>query len=345
MNRYDEYYDYRLASIEDVENIMEFINDWKENHILSRDKELFLWQYGRSEYDDYDNINVVLMTDKENNILGMIGYIPYSNDMNNLHISTAITRVKPGLAIPMAGIELMKRQVKLVGESANFGSGARPSTILPIFKNIFNHQTGIMQQYYMLNPKLSEYNIAKAKRPEFISYERSENKLIEYTEFEDIESAYDFEQHFDRMSFKSKQFIKKRYFGHPIYCYKKWKILNGEDHIAGLLFGREISIGQSKILRLVDFRGDLKELGRIGEALHSIMRQEGYEYIDMVVSDLPVELMIKSGFSLLDLDGDIVIPNYFEPFVRENIKIYYQTNQDLVIFKADGDQDRPNYRS
>lgn len=343
MGKYDEYYNYRLATVEDVENIMKFINDeWRENHILARDKELFLWQFGRSEYDDYDNINVVLMTDKQNRILGMIGFIAYSNSKDNLQTSAAMTKVKTGLAIPMVGIELMRRRFNLVRECACFDSGANPTTILPIYQNIFKHQTGIMQQYYMLNPKFSEYHIAKVKSPEFIEFNKGESKLVEYTEFKDIESVYDFEQQFDRMSFKSKQFIKKRYFEHPIYCYKKWKIVNGEEHVAGLLFGREVSIGQSKVLRLVDFRGDLKELGRLGEALHSIMRQEGYEYIDMMVSDLPKKLMTQSGFLLLDPDGDIVIPNYFEPFIRENIKNYFQKSQDIVIFKADGDQDRPN---
>ena len=43
---------------------------------------------------------------------------------------------------------------------------------------------------------------------------------------------------------------------------------------------------------------------------------------------------------------DIVIPNYFEPFIQENISISYFTDsqnlENLRIFKADGDQDRPS---
>lgn len=345
MNKYDEYYDYRLASIEDVDNIMKFINDeWRENHILARDKEFFLWQYGRSEYGDYDNINVVLMTDKKNKILGMMGFIPYSNNKDNLQSSSAITKVKSGMAIPLAGIELMRRRFQLVGDHIDFEYGSNPVTIVPILKNVFKRQTGVMQQYYMLNPELSEYHIAKVEQPNYNEYEKNGNELVEYTEFQDIESVYDFEPSYDRMSYKSPQYIKKRFFEHPIYYYKKWKIVSEEGQISGLLFGRELCIGSDKILRLVDFRGDLEELGRLGEALHSVMRQEGYEYIEMMVSDLPKELMAQSGFSLLDPDGNIVIPHYFEPYVRENIKLYYQKSQDIVIFKADGDQDRPNYR-
>ncbi len=36
---------------------------------------------------------------------------------------------------------------------------------------------------------------------------------------------------------------------------------------------------------------------------------------------------------------------YFDPFLRENIEIWYQkSKEEIVIFKADGDQDRPNHR-
>ena len=38
-----------------------------------------------------------------------------------------------------------------------------------------------------------------------------------------------------------------------------------------------------------------------------------------------------------------IIPNYFSPFIRENIDIYIRYNDDSTrFFKADGDQDRPN---
>lgn len=51
------------------------------------------------------------------------------------------------------------------------------------------------------------------------------------------------------------------------------------------------------------------------------------------------------GFELLDLDGETIVPNYFEPFEQRNVKIEiaYKTKGDnYVAFKADSDQDRPN---
>ena len=67
-------------------------------------------------------------------------------------------------------------------------------------------------------------------------------------------------------------------------------------------------------------------------------------------------LVVSSGYSLKGIaenlkvncdEGDIVIPNYFEPFVQKNIAINYFTDsqalENLRIYKADGDQDRPNF--
>ena len=82
-NRYDEEFEFRLATIDDVDNIMLFIKkEWGEKHILANDKELFLWQYGASEYNDFKSVNVVLAINKSKEIVGMIGFIPYSKNYN-----------------------------------------------------------------------------------------------------------------------------------------------------------------------------------------------------------------------------------------------------------------------
>ena len=47
------------------------------------------------------------------------------------------------------------------------------------------------------------------------------------------------------------------------------------------------------------------------------------------------------------LPGDgCIIPNYLTPPVHENTEYYYFTNkpENFVLFKADGDQDRPNLK-
>lgn len=342
-NRYDEEFEFRLATIDDVDNIMLFIKkEWGEKHILANDKELFLWQYGASEYSDFKSINVVLAINKSKEIVGMIGFIPYSNYEKKLHISTAITKTKSKGLIPMTGIELMKRQMKLVGESANFASGTNPETILPIFKKVFGHITGVMKQYYILNLNKEKYNVAipstNKTNHTFVS---TEYKLEEVYSFDDLVKKYDLTEENEYMSIKAPNYIKKRFFEHPYYNYKALLVINDLNKCVGVLFAREISIENTIILRIVDYRGKLENLEKIGSALNKLISDKDYEYVDLMVSDLSMIDISKSGFQLLD-DDDAIIPNYFEPFVRKNVKIYFQESQNIVIFKADGDQDRPN---
>ena len=56
----------RFATIENTDEIMNFINDnWKENHILARDKDFFLYEHQDNKRIDYvisydgDKINTV----------------------------------------------------------------------------------------------------------------------------------------------------------------------------------------------------------------------------------------------------------------------------------------------
>ena len=75
------------------------------------------------------------------------------------------------------------------------------------------------------------------------------------------------------------------------------------------------------------------------------MHEKNHEYIDFLCSGLSSTMMLRAGF--IKVNDDVVIPNYFEPFVKKNIFINFFTEssldeENLRIFKADGDQDRPS---
>lgn len=55
------------------------------------------------------------------------------------------------------------------------------------------------------------------------------------------------------------------------------------------------------------------------------------------------KILIRSGFKIKLPKDKNVIPIYFNPFIKKNIDIFYQTSdKKLVFFKADADQDRRN---
>lgn len=344
MSKIDELYEIRLATINDVDAIMDFIRrEWNENHILASNRELFLWQYGCTEYGNSRDINVLLMVSRSSGeIMGMQGFVQYSEEKISSQISTAIIKISPQIKIPMAGVELLRNQTSFVGSSGCFASGANPKTILPIYDKLFKHKTGIMQQFYVLNTNITEYKIADIKENWTPVYTNVGYSLHHIETMEELKDRFEIESCYDRLPVKSEQYFKKRYFEHPMYQYIVYGIFNPNKQCVGVVFTREICINGSKILRIVDYRGNLRELGNIGNCLEELMADNGYEYIDLMASDLDETLMKRSGFALLVPEGSNIIPNYFEPFERKNIKIYYHKSVDVVIFKADGDQDRPN---
>ena len=72
------------------------------------------------------------------------------------------------------------------------------------------------------------------------------------------------------------------------------------------------------------------------------------EYLDLYSHGVPLKILKQAGFINREKVEGLVIPNYFEPFEQKNIdlRFAYKTDQSLPpvrLFKADGDQDRPQF--
>ena len=346
MNKYDNYYTFRIADLNDVDSIMRFIRDeWSETHILGHNRDFLCWMYGNKEYGDEEKINFVLMLDNQQQIVGLNGFVVYSDDLDRRYVSSAITKVKSDLCIPMCGVELIKRFHQLVPAKAYYSAGTNPSTILPIGKKIFHYDTGLMCQYYILNERLKEYKVAVINQKRDATLVLSNYQLKEIKSIDELADKYNFEENHLYQAYKSKKYINKRFFEHPIYKYRVLGIVNPKytDTYSGVLFCREIEVNDSKICRVVDYLGEIDNLAKIGGALRTEMYEKQYEYVDFVVSELPEDIAKMAGFCLRTKTDENVIPMYFEPFVQKNIDIYYQrSDKNIMIFKADGDQDRPN---
>ena len=71
----------------------------------------------------------------------------------------------------------------------------------------------------------------------------------------------------------------------------------------------------------------------------SSIRSDFYEY---AIGD---SIMSKSGLHKNHFNDQIIVPNYFEPFVRKNINLKWAIKSSNSVmtpmFKGDCDQDRP----
>lgn len=344
MNRYDELYIFRKAKMEDLENLTRFIKEnWRQNHILANDREFFLYEHG-----DGEDLNFVICEEKASGeIVGMHGYIPYSINKELSHVCGVMTMVKKDITLPMLGVELIKRFIGITKYKTYCGIGTNPKTMIPIAKNIFQRTVGKMEHYYQLNEKVEEYKIPiiiNRNRSVINSRESVQADLIEINEFAELKKIFDFKKTYRFLPYKEDWYIEKRYFNHPIYHYRVWTIII-DGQVSALLVGREVRHGNSKIIRFVDFIGDINYLALTRKGIKEIIEIYRYEYADFLLHGVPENIMKEAGF-IRKKDGDEnIIPNYFEPFVQSNVDIWFETShQDLIIFKADADADRPNMR-
>lgn len=343
MNKFDERYEIRLGRADDIENIMKFIDEnWKKGHILARDRKLFEY-----EFSDGEQVNMVLAIERDTNELqGILGFLYCSKtpDVRKRDIWGSLWKVKNEKNnIPFLGVELAKRVYKLTGCRMHIGSGANPNTTIPLRKLFFGDIAGKMKQYYCLNPNISEYEIAKINKfnsNKFIQKSRL-TEIVPLLTFMEFKKFYNIEQ-LDAYPYKDNWYIQKRYFKHPYYGYKLWGLKTKSKNEA-VVIGRIVEVLGKKILRIVDYIGNHQIFEETGQFWRQLMQENNYEYIDFLEYGINDEILINAGFVLRQEDDVNIIPNYFEPFLQENVDIWVHYKlEGTTFFKGDCDQDRPN---
>ncbi|MBH1942488.1 hypothetical protein I5677_16420 [Mobilitalea sibirica] len=345
MNKFDERYDIRLAKISDVDQIMRFIDEyWKKGHIMSLDKELFMY-----EYADGDNINFVLAIDKNtHSIEGIFGFLRCSDTKDPLKkdIWGSIWKVVDTHDnMPFLGIELAKRVFSFTGCRTQIGNGANQNTTVPLRRLFFGDKVVKMKQYYLLNKSFEDYRVAIVKQKHDNKPNttiQNEVTLREFKSIDEVKQYFDIES-INAIPYKDNWYVNKRYFSHPYYKYLVYGIVNSKGQTGALMMARLLECNGNNLLRIVDYIGDQTLFSGLYNQFELLMSNYNLEYIDFFTYGFDEEAIIKAGFTLRTDQDPNVIPNYFEPFLRENVDIWAHYKYDgTLFFKADGDQDRPN---
>ena len=77
-----------------------------------------------------------------------------------------------------------------------------------------------------------------------------------------------------------------------------------------------------------------------------LLKKFNAEYLDFYSSE-KIPMYLNQYINKNSYDSNIIIPNYFEPFVQSNIKIrggvfFNRLKKKYFFFKAEGDSERPN---
>ncbi len=330
-------YEIRLCRKDEYEKLIGFIHDyWKEDHIFCKSKELFEFQHGDAANGYYDFVIAVHReSDEIHAVLGFIRMSLYDgcNDVSPQAVYGALWKVRDDVhnrENGKLGLGVLYYLIKNFPDSSYITLGL--SHFSQDIYQALHFEFGKMKQYYIANSNLNDFSIAKT--PRIGKALHREDVIIR--KMTDAESILN-----DFYPNKNVEYIRKRYLKHPMYSYDLLGIyVNGKLVSEWVI--RPIQIGESICLRLVDIVGSVKGLNNIRGNIIDILEKYKAEYIDCFNYGIESAVFEQMGF--FEVNEDVIIPNYFEPFEQRNVDIYYAFygKKPVVIFKADGDQDRPS---
>ena len=337
MDIFDKKYDIRLASIEDIDDIMAFICDnMNRNHILGNNRDFFEYEHVRG-----DKVNFAIarqLSDRQ--IKGIIGFLYASYSQPKNDIWTVMWMASEN-SVPMLGIRLFDLVRNLPDVRNVLGVGDDKNTTVPIMKLYYKYFTGKLTHYYMLSKSLT-FNIANISYiPEKSQLSDNSTSVWEISR-DKLRDCFDFTAYTHLVPYKDAGFFEHRYFDHPIYKYIIYGLEDTKNTARkALMVVREQKKDKSIALRIIDYYGDECLLNGMNGFWEKQL--EKYEYIDFYSLGFDDKIVSSAGFTAVKDNDTNIVPDYFNPFVSENIDIYCTGScYDAHFCKGDADQDRPS---
>lgn len=307
--------DIHLCKEDEIKDVMTFIDEyWGKGHIMAVDKELMDWQH---KEEGYYNFVVAYVDGFLHGILGFIPMTHYDKNITQRTAYGAIWKVKPDSNIPMLGVRLLEYIEKHLGyDFIAIGINDIVSKLYPKL----GYSVDKMNHFYILNDGFEGYKLIKG------------HKSISLTTGVGLRKTSDVPNGF-----------VSRYKMHPYFEYEFYELMQGGNR-CGLIVTRDIKHEGAKAVRIVDFIGGIKSLAYSGTVLLNLIKQKKAEYIHVYNHGWAKDVFLNAGFN--EVSEDDIVPYYFEPFVKENVDIYFAMPNYLMgkmhLFTGRGDSDRPN---
>ncbi len=332
----------RLATIADTDRLMRFMHEhWRADHILSRNRELFLF-----DFQDGEQLNIAIAEDANDNLIGLFGFIKY-NSHALPDLAGSLWKALDSAGEPMLGLRLRRFVMQNVPHRYFAAPGAGLQT-RAIYHLIRMHWIE-MDHYYRLNPDIRQPQLYQHRSGVQAPPAPATTRDLRISEIADPRrlQAFPFSASPQVGPLKDWAYLHRRFFEHPINRYRVFLSQRGDEPV-NIAVCRVARHDQSSALRIVDLYGAEKHIAPLIAHLDKLVRKEGHEYLDFVCSGFDPAGMHAAGFSRLDFDDTTtVIPNFFEPFLKQNVRVYAVADRHASIVprlcKADGDQDRPNF--
>jgi len=321
---------------------MEFIDRfWQKGHVLSAHQGLMDWQH-RAHDGKY---NFLLALDG-NALVGILGYIPTRQFDPELKSDNVLWLVQWKVIDDAQYGGLGLRMLSTLSQMEHYtaiGTNGNNKLVRAIYKAL-GYKVGELRQYIVTNPDLPQ-RLIESPNGAVLPSPRGGGVELEEMDSDQLMGLplqYRRSGHIPR---KTPRYFVNRFLQHPVYRYRVFIAQEGSGRTA-LIATRIAEHDGHRVLRLVEFAGKASVLASCGNAIATLMREEGAEYADFWQMGILEDYLTAAGFSAVDPDGRIVVPNYFEPFLASNGRILFAIRMvsldGVIICRADGDQDRPN---
>ena len=152
MSKIDDLYDIRKAEVDELQDIMEFIkNNWNRNHILATNQNFLKYEHIINGKLDF----IIAVKRKTKSIVGILGILRASQNIDNLDIWAGIWKVMDG-EVPLLGFEMYKRAKEIYNARSVSSVGDNPNTTVKILKALTKNKIVKMKHFYMLADNISQ---------------------------------------------------------------------------------------------------------------------------------------------------------------------------------------------
>jgi hypothetical protein len=313
--------------------------NYKNNHILKKSRNFFNWQYlSQKSYNFY----FIKIKNKIKSIQGIIPTSLYDKKIKNITVFLSMWH-SSGIATGAKLIINLQKKIK-----CNLLVGLGSSNQSFKFQKILNYKCGYLSHFFLTSKKKKKKLISPEN---FSNNKKKIKKLINYEELTNKKSIL----LLDKKIFnyqepkKTSRYLINRYLKHPIYKYYIYGIKNKKGIFAIFVF-RICVYKNSSAIRIVDFAGSNSSFPKGKYIFNYLLEKHSSDYIDIYCYGIPEEYLRLANLENIKKyqKKNIIIPNYFEPFQKKNIKLRYaykikkKISKNIRFFKGDSDLDRPS---
>lgn len=325
------------CSTEDLPALRAFIDQhWRKGHILAREQAVLDWYYGTGQGASF------LLAKRDGEIFAVLGYIDadrfYPRPPAQSELWLALWKVRDDAAVPGLGLRLILELKKRYPQRpiAVLGMSEAASKIYKLLR----YKVRTLDQLFIYNRQIKNFRLLSGCLPNY----RCQTFLVDVRMVNDVVKLLDDAEQISDSRQRGVDYFIHRYLRNPFYRYRLFRIeLDAQLCYA---IGRVMSANGASALRLVDIYGQLPLLGQALGWFEQHLQRQGLEYMDLYLcSEQSADLQACGFINRADCTADVIVPNYFEPFLAQNVDLQCAVNREFSgpVFKADGDQERPNF--